>query len=421
MVKITLVNLNRYSIQFFLIGAFVFLGPLGNILTPHLFPYPFRFYYLLLPLFPIFYHLLFFKEVKTLLLFLPFLFYSLISSFFAQFHNPPEEAFPIFRFSLLTSQFLFVLGGACFLRENEAKEKLIKLYLWGFFLSLIIGYIFYIGFYLKLIPFPFIERFSVLAQFGFGILRFSPGSYPNEYGNIASFALSILTLLIAERKKTQFQLGFSTIFLKLFFILTFLALILTTSRAAYFSYLITLLYLFTISKPMRCSPAKFGALLFFLLIGLHFYAIHNPKTILLPIEMLFLRYATGRIRLETWETGLEAFNTSPILGTGFSSQFFIHNVYLQFLFELGLIGSMLLLFALVLFSLEHLPKLRTLFSRQTSGTDHIIIIGLIHFLWFAASNHNINHHQTWFVFLLFFMTLFQRVKCHDPAVSLTSC
>jgi O-antigen ligase len=399
---------NRYSIQFFLIEAFVFLGPLGNIFTPYFLPYPFRFYYFLLPLFPIFYSLLFFKEIKTLLLFLPFLFYSLASSLFVQFHSPPEEAFPIFRFFLLASQFLFILGGACFLHEHEVKERLIKLYLWGFFVSLIIGYIFYIGFYLHLIPFPLIEKFSVLTQFGFGILRFSPGSYPNEYGNIASFVLSILTLFIAERKNPQLQFGFSPIFLKFFFILTFFALILTTSRAAYFSYLITLLYLLSISKPMRRSLAIFGTLLFFFLIALHFYAIHNPKTILLPLQMLFLRYATGHIRLEAWNKGLEAFQTSPILGTGFGSQFFIHNVYLQFLFELGVIGSMLLFFALILFSLEHLPKLRALFARQPPNINHIMIIGLIHFFWFAASNHNINHHQTWFIFLLLFISLFQR-------------
>lgn len=177
-----------------LIYLFIFLGPLGNLLTPGGLPPAFRTYYFVLLGFPLFFNRIDQKQHKLFFLLLPFFLYCFVSSMLVD-----EEAFyATYRFFLLFFQFLFVLGAAAYI--NSQKEAL-TIYLKSFFISLIVGYTFLFGFYMKLISFETIERFSVLGQFGYGMLRFSIGSYPNEYGIVASFVSAVLLLSLSQKWK----------------------------------------------------------------------------------------------------------------------------------------------------------------------------------------------------------------------------
>jgi O-antigen ligase len=400
-----MITLSRF--QRLLIYLFVFFGPLGTLLTPSFMPYAFRFYHFFLVLFPLFYLKLHDKEWKTALSFVPFIVYCLISAYFTHNKEFHRDAYPLFRCFLFASQCLFMFGAAFCLKGRNESSRLIRIYLAGFFLSLIVGYIFYIGFYLGKISFATLYRYSVETQMGWGLLRFSPGTYPNEYGIISSFALSALLIKFAEKKK----------FLTLSFACaTFLAFLLTTTRAAYLSYSISLIYLLITSKEIRKLMTKLGLATLAILLILKAYSIDFFKIFIAGVKTISFTYGSTGIRFKEWIKGFEDLNESLFFGSGFSTNIHAHNVYLELLFEVGLIGAVILGVTLVYYFSTNGHRM-SLFFRNYKKYPHIIV-GLIHVFSFAATNHNMHHHLTWFVFLLFNMHLFSNLK-GDEDVSLS--
>ncbi|MCB1109353.1 MAG: O-antigen ligase family protein [Chlamydiia bacterium] len=387
--------ISLHRAQRFLIYCFVFFGPLGTLLTPSFMPYAFRFYHFLLVLSPIFFINVKMKEWKTVLAFVPFLSYCLFSAYFTHNKAFHRDAYPLFRCFLFVSQCVFMFGAAFCLRTRDEKERLIRLYLAGFFISLVIGYIFYIGFYTGNISFETIHHYSVEAQMGWGLLRFSPGTYPNEYGNISSFVLTTLLLLYARKPR----------FLTFVFAgLTFIAFLLTTTRAAYLSFIVSMIYLCMTSLPMRKLVAKICFIGLAFLLILKAYSIDFFTIFAKGVKTISLTYGSTGIRFNEWVKGFEDLNAALFLGNGFGSNILAHNVYLEILFEVGLIGSLLLLITLFYYFGEHGHRIRKMLANRTTHAE--IIVGMIHILLFAASNHNMHHHLTWFVFLLFNMFLF---------------
>lgn len=393
----------KLDVKKFLIFLFVALGPLGNLPTPHFLPSAFRAYYFVLPLFFAFF--LFSKEriSKIALFFLPFLIYSFISvSILAKF-GTANETHTQFRFFLFVCQFLFVLGAASHIKEKEEVFQLLKTYLMFFFISLAVGFFFFIGFYLKIVPLKILTRFSVLTQFGFGILRFSPGSYPNEYGIVASFVLSILSLIFLEKRVSEF--GWSKKFFFLFFLMTFLAFLLATTRAAYLSFAVCFLYISWTSK-------HFAKILAFSSLGLicvfSFLKFLNFNMFSILVSGFSQKLTEGSLgeRYFVWVDTLERAKEHPILGLGFASVTNIHNVYFQLLFELGAFGFLLLLGSILLSWVESFFRYQR-FDLDEKGMffQRVRRIGLITVLSFAASNHNLNHHLTWFILFLCFVAI----------------
>lgn len=386
------------KIQKLAIQAFVALGPLGNLLTPSVFPAAFRFYYFILLAFPFFFTRFYEKQLKLLICCIPLLLYCIPSALSVEINKSSEEPFPLFRFFLLFFHFLFVVGASSFVTTIQEKYELITLYLKSFFISLGIGYIFYIGYYLNWISFPFIERFSVIGQFAYTFLRFSPGSYPNEYGTVASFVLSILTLLLLKPSDEIKLKKKSLIF---FFALTFFALILTTTRAAYLSYFLSLLYLCWKTKRFFV-PLCWSLILFLLiLIFANYYEINLLELFLFAFNLADFKTGSLGERWSQWTVAFENFQDHIVFGTGFASITNLHNVYLQILFELGLLGAVVLV-STFFFRILYGP-VRFLQQSPESLFSTIKILGLSHILWFAFSNHNLNHHLTWFVLFLFFI------------------
>ncbi len=395
------------SFQRFLIYCFVFFGPLGTLLTPPFMPYAFRFYHFLLTLSPLFFVNLRAREWKTVLAFVPFMGYCLFSAYFTHNKDFHRDAYPLFRCFLFVAQCLFMFGAAFCLRDRDERVRLIRIYLAGFFISLVIGYIFYIGFYSGKISFATIHRYSVEAQMGWGLLRFSPGTYPNEYGNVSSFALSLLLLLYAKKKR----------FLTFIFTgLTFIAFLLTTTRAAYLSFGVTLAYLCITSLEIRKMVTKITILGLTFLLILKAYSIDFFKIFVAGAKTISFTYGSTGIRVAEWIKGFEDLNKSIFLGNGFGANILAHNVYLELLFEVGLIGTLLLGGTLIYYFGENSHRIRKIFAQL--NVHQITIVGLIHVFLFAATNHNMHHHLTWFVFLLFNMTLFSnRIDGEDLSSS----
>lgn len=393
----------RFAPKRALILSFVALGPLGNLLTPHFFPDSFRAYYFLLPFFPLFFFLAKERLAKVGIFFLPFLIYCYGSAYIVEKFGNANEPHTVFRFFLLLCQFFFVIGAASALRKKEEILSILKTYLFFYFISMAIGYVFFFGYYLKVVPIWLIARFTVVTQFGFGLLRFSPGSYPNEYGVISSFVLSILILIFLEKRYAEFKFSKKTfIFL---FLATFLAFLLTTTRAAYLSFLISLIYITWKSGKFLKT---FGAIAVFIIAFfgvLMFFKINMFHILSTGFSQRLHEGSLGE-RMTMWNEAVEKAQDHSFWGAGFASLTNVHNVYLQLFFELGFVGIILLLGSLFIAFLEAFFKHKRPVRDEISlFLSKIQMVGLVNVLSFAASNHNLNHHLTWFVCLLCFAAL----------------
>lgn len=381
--------------QHLLVYLFAFLGPLGALLTPSCFPEAFRFYQFFLVLFPFFFLKLRVSQWKMTLAFLPLLFYCILSAFFT--HQRPfyEEAYPLFRSFLLLAQTLFMLGAAyCYTGD---KKRLIKLYLGGYFLSLVVGYLFFLGYYTQFLSLELIQRFTIETQMEWGLLRFSPGTYPNEYGNISSFALSALLVFFARKKR------FLTLLMIIF---TFIALLLTTTRAAYLSFFVCLIYLSFQSRAIRRLMTFFSLIGLLILLMLKLYSIDFLQIFIGGIKAINFSEGSVGMRVAAWIKGFLDLNEHLILGNGFGSDIHAHNIYLELLFELGLTGVMVLVVSLIYYLSSYPISLKSFWQERKSLTGMITVVGLIHIFMFALTNHNLHHHLTFFSFLLFNLYLF---------------
>ncbi|MBS0615260.1 MAG: O-antigen ligase family protein [Verrucomicrobia bacterium] len=336
------------------------------------------------------------KLLKMLVLSAPFFLYCLGSAIFL---TEKQDGFePIFRFFLMYFQALFVFGAASSLSTYEEGASLLNIYIKSYLLSLAIGYILYIGFFTHLWPLDVLEFFSVLTQSAYGFLRFSPGSYPNEYGIVSSFVLSVITWLLFTHRgpKTTLILLYSVVFV---------ALLLTTTRTAFVTYFCVLCFMAWKNRSILKTAAFLSLFVTVTFAFLQLFHIDIAAVFAIGFTLDNLESGTLFDRLSHWSRSFSSFKEQPFLGGGFSSEINLHNLYLQLLFELG-VGGIL---ALVLGFILSLWEKGYVAFKCTSKEDPLLLMvtisGLIHVLLFAATNHNLNHHLTW---LIVFYGLFLR-------------
>jgi O-antigen ligase len=397
------------------IKAFCFFGPLGNLIP--IFPQisSFRFFYLIASI-GIVYFIYNLKRnnnaICQIKYFIPIYIYMLISCMiYVSYHMDTlyKSENPIFRFILLSILFLFTVFSGNIIYNLSIKERLyiINVYIKGYLISLICGYIIFIGYYMGLISFDLIKKIEVLPQLGYGLLRFAPGSYANEYGIVSSFMLSIITILILNkniRTSLNYKILNKIFSLLIIYILIIIALFLTTTRTAYISYIVSLMYVLIYNYNIKRFLSNFFKIMLifiviFSIVQIYIYDIWN--ILITGYIGLFDKDASAYARISELESLKNYFLDNLILGTGFGSVSGMHNLYMQFLFELGLIGVciLIIIFMIIIYLVIYTKreKINNSFIKLISN------IGLIHILWFALSNHNLNHHLTWFVILLCYM------------------
>lgn len=395
-----------------LIELFCILGPLGNLIPIMPSIASFRFYYLILFIGVLYFlckHRFQLEFMRTIINFFPLILLMFISSSIVYIvfdNNEAAAENPMIRFGLLLFLFIFTIQSGYIVRRFTYVEKIkcIFLYLSGYYLSMVFGYIFFIGFYAGVLSIDFISQFEVLTQMGYGILRFSPGSYPNEYGIVSSYVLSLITLLIYEKPKMKIKtIYYNNIFLFIMYLLTIVALFLATTRAAYISYFITLLYLLS-GRNSFIGNIKRGCVFAIVLSTLFLVVQNYVYDIFSIIEVGYNsidnKDSSFYQRVIAWENWYKEFSHYWIFGVGFGRASDIHNTYLQLFFELGIVGALIVgTYSVVgVFSLMNKFK-----KNEDIFLKKICVIGLMHVLWFAMSNHNINHHLTWFVIFTLYM------------------
>lgn len=404
------------TIDKYLIQLFCFLGPIGTLIPLFNNINSFRLFYVILIVGVVYF---FYKSsenknaIRKIICYLPIILLLGMSAIYSQLIYISSEDIgnnSIVRFFLLLNLFLFTvfIGNKIRKVSYEEKIKCILIYLTGYFISCICGYVFFIGFYAGFFSLDFINNFQVLTQRAYGLLRFSPGSYPNEYGIVSSYSLSIITLLLLNKNAIKIKNIYANrVFLTCFFFLALIALFLTTTRAAYIAYIFTVLYLCFDRKNIKKTVIRFIKII--LIIGGIMYLVQNYiYDIFSIINIAFSSLIDGDTtssayaRIYSIEDSYQAFLDNIFLGIGFGRAIIynIHNVYIQLVFELGLIGMLFL----GMYFLVVVYKLMILFKNNNEEIlKDIAIIGLIHVLWFATNNHNLNHHLTWFVFFSLYM------------------
>lgn len=393
------------NVQKKLLSLFIFLGPWGTLLTPSFLPKAFRLYYLLLPFF-----FLFFSRTKESILriasiFFPFLIYCFFSALLVEIAGFQRDEDQLFRLCLFLCQFFFALGAASWIESYEHLSYLIFGYLQSFFFVLCIGFGLFLGYYGGIFSLEFLERFSILTQFGYGILRISPGSYPNEFGIVCSFVLSIFLLaLFIDRKYGSFLPESLFRFKSVYLFLVFCSLLLTTTRAAYFSFLMGLIYLLYRNGSKSVAPIFWKILavsiaLVWICFGAFFRSIVDAS--------VYLNWGDGSLgeRYAAWIEAFLLFREHPLFGAGFSAFSQLHNLYLALLFELGVFGAALFALTAAMFWFCCCSLEKAAVRKEELFVQGVKKLGLIHVFWFAASNHNLHHHLTWMVFFIGFSTV----------------
>lgn len=172
--------------------------------------------------------------------------------------------------------------------------------------------------------------------------------------NITSIYLSLFFFFYLYNLKSKYC--------KLGLLLTSTCIILTLSRGAYVSFIITILItpLFSHNRILYIGKFFKNILIFTtLLFALNIVFLNYNIDILSPIQNRFSEIETdsGSGRLDLWECALNAFLNNPIMGIGlngirsynienYGSEFdnYTHNSYLEVLAESGLVGFILFIY-----------------------------------------------------------------------------
>jgi len=409
-------------LKHWIVLAFLWTAPLGTLIPVPGTPHSFRFFYLLMaaaiPL------LLTGRLSLRLVLFaasqMPFVLYLLWSAVYNYDPSGIEgaEANPLFRALLLAVELIFITLVAirCQREALPARARLLIVPLLSYLVSMAAGYVFFVGYYAGLLRLETLEPFHVLLQFGYGILRFSPGSYPNEYGNVSSFFASLVLFMLLRWPLVTVALGGPTPgtrwlrrLLLLSFPLMLGALILSTTRAAYLSFIAAVIIIGFGQRTALARIRYFGVAALCTLAAL--MAIQRHFDILGLIRTAYFAFfeesASAYSRFFEWRRAYEAFQSVPWLGTGYGTAEMIHNIYLQILFSTGLAGALMFGFFFVALQCARQPSPfvpssgdseRDRAALQLLRVASYLAVG--HTLWFGVSNHNLNHFLTWFTVLL---------------------
>jgi len=114
----------------------------------------------------------------------------------------------------------------------------------GFCCVFFLGLVLYVGYISGKVSSDFYNRFTTLEQTAYGYSRFSPGTYPNEFGVICSFYALYAVLLSQRKKRAVAYLLLSAVFM--------IGVFLTSTRAAYITLVVGYVYIvFSVPSLIR--------------------------------------------------------------------------------------------------------------------------------------------------------------------------
>lgn len=406
-----------------IVFALSFFGPTGKLFIPVESLASFRLFYIFSFLFVMYYVFCFKKDNLSIFVIISsitmvmVLFLSVILNFNKYGDVSDINLNPVVRLlihSVIVLSFFFVSD---YINKNHSFSRFeyLNCAIWGYLTCLFLGFLIYVLFIYGIISYDFYNSFNIISQDAYGFTRFTPGTYPNEFGTIASFFTSSLILILFNKSKLDKIFAVNRLLLMFFIVISLLGLILSTTRSAYLTFILSLVYvLFKQSIKTVLVFFTFILLSFALII-----AIADESFVRLIVDVFNNGYTsavdgTGSIneRYIAWKVALDFFMETPYLGVGFENDVvsMMHNVYLQFLFGLGIILFPIFIICLCVCMVVirsrcgikiniHEKKAQTNFDDVVY--HRLFVISIIHVLFFATNNHNQNHFLTWFAVSLF--------------------
>ncbi len=393
-----------------------FLAPTGTFFLAFAKTGSFRLFYILCLIYIIYSFLYRRKTYSKNLLIMGFVmfFATLFSVFWAFFFDFPSDLKlslnPFLRFNIILILFLsFYFMFHDFISNNHPVKlyDLYKLSLFGFLTVFILGLMVYIPTLIGLISIEFWKKFVTIAQTAYGYLRFSPGTYPNEFGVLSSF-FSIVSIMFFIIEKKYKYIIFLLIFL--------MGMALASTRISYvtFSVSILIVYVFYFrSKNLLLIffTSLISIILLLIILDSYFnYNFHNVLMTGINSISSLEGYTQGSsaIRLEYYEIATDKFLKSPYLGLGFESPHLamMHNLILQLLYGYGLFLSVVMVVIITLFvRIVRSKTIKNQFSilLRIDSKLHkyfkvITWVLFIHVFLFGLTNHNQAHFLTWLFF-----------------------
>lgn len=241
------------------------------------------------------------------------------------------------------------------------------------------------------------DLFRVTGTFG----------HPNIF---ASFLLSIIPFLLLYSPKSVF---FNILKLSSIVILFF-----TYSRAAWFIFILVILYYFLRNKDivMRMVEANLGMVIKSLILFFGLFAILSPYlfTRIESLPAAFEKKGSMDVRLKLLEEGWHLFRLYPATGVGLNSSvqayvenpatdlfyyiapskfYRLHNTFLEIAVETGIVG--ILLFLLFIYQV-----IKTYFSKKRTYLKDAAYLGLLGFIGISLFNPLFHSSQFRLFFLL---------------------
>ncbi|WP_423823866.1 O-antigen ligase family protein [Salinisphaera sp. SPP-AMP-43] len=272
----------------------------------------------------------------------------------------------------------------------------------GFVLVFLLGFVLYAGVVFGPVPATLYEHVVTVEQSAFGYLRFSPGTYPNEFGTLCSF-FALFALI-----KNSRQGGTASLLVAL---MALIGIALASTRSAYVTLIVGVLIVLVGIPSLKRRTQIMGAILFAIPLGLLLlnFLGFNFLAVLKGGFDAALNPNQGSLgeRLQGWASAASQFVNFPFLGFGFESPniSFLHNLFLQEIFGLGLVGCALLILLSMAFWVLRKTNLDKTFECSSFSEERYVflirIIALEHTVLFGLNNHNQSHFLTWLTFALF--------------------
>ncbi len=216
--------------------------------------------------------------------------------------------------------------------------------------------------------------------------RFNPGANVNEFSMILAFSIFMLPLT-----------GYSAIKKRLLFLVFLILEFATLTRASWLALLFSFLVVIILKKHSLNKILVGSLSLVCLCVLFYIIIISNPFLHDLFVSRTsFDIGASGYERLEKFDYVLSRLGTSEFrlfFGYGWSTNLYVHNVYLQILYEVGLLG-LLVFCGYFCFLFSRVLKINTHRFKEFSISTLVFIAVC------AGAHHTLYHVQTWFMIAL---------------------
>ncbi|MGV3523925.1 MAG: O-antigen ligase family protein [Candidatus Sericytochromatia bacterium] len=282
-------------------------------------------------------------------------------------------------------------------RTPQRIWRLLMLALASLAASLVFGLGQQAGFYLGVYdPFAYVGQHGSIVDFYGPFLRLSPGTFANEYGEIlqtGGMLLVGLAFLIPGQQRWRWWGPLAAVMA---------ALVINFTRASWLVFAVGA-FVLLVAAGLRLrallTVAFLGGAVLALLLWLS--QILLAASLLLSVGQRFgelgqvQSHSAGQ-RLETWQMAWQAFLEAPWFGNGWGQFTQTHNVPLQLLAEVGIIGLLGFYGLMVWCVAVMFGAWRRASDPALKGLQLTLLMALLGCLAFDLTNHGIYHFVLWF-------------------------